>query len=77
MTIKYADDLSPEPIVLKEEGNPKPRLTADGYTQRGGSPSRMKALFQGRWYRVYILQFSNAGSAVIKVDGEMLFLRDY
>lgn len=72
--IKYAEKENGFPCELKEEGNPLPRLDSQGYTLKGGSPTRYKALFKGRWYRVYCVQFSNAGSNFIKVNGENLYL---
>jgi hypothetical protein len=37
-------------------------------------PTRWKIKYAGRWYRVYVMQYGNSGSAYIKVLGEVLFL---
>lgn len=46
--------------------------TATGYGKK--IPSHRCVKFNGRVYRVYITQISNAGSAWIMVKGEKLFL---
>lgn len=50
----------------KAEGNPQPRLDAYGYTLRSGSPTRYKALVDGRYRRIYCLCFSNAASYFVR-----------
>ncbi len=57
-------------------GDPRPRLTRDGYTQRSGSPTAyaVRLAFEARWRRVYCIQYSNAGSLFICVCGERVFL---
>lgn len=47
--------------------------TATGYGMK--IPSTQCVRLNGRVYRVYVTQISNAGSAWIKVKGEKLFLR--
>lgn len=46
--------------------------TVSGY---GGSiPTRYMLKYSGRWYRVKVMQYGNAGSAYITVKGRDLFL---
>lgn len=56
---------------------PRPRLTADGYTRREGSPTAYRALVAGRWRRVYVWQFSNAGTAFVRIKGEPRIIPDW
>lgn len=53
-------------------------MTAAGYTKRGGAPSQWKVRLEGerRWRRVMVLQFSNAGSAFLRVRGVVHFVND-
>ena len=51
-----------------------PNLTQDGYTATKGSPSSVMIKIGSRWYRIYLLQFSNSGSAFIRINGEKRFL---
>jgi len=63
-------------------GDPRPRLDALGYTVQGGSPTRRQVQIDGEvtksgkpvWRRVYCLQFSNAPSFVVKVNGQSVFI---
>lgn len=57
---------------------PRPRLTADGYTVRAGSPIGLEIRIGGckRWRRVYVWQFSNAGTAFVRVGGQPAIIRD-
>lgn len=48
--------------------------TSSGYGARLTS-TRMVLLPDGRKRRVYVTQYSNAGSAWIQLDGKRLFLR--
>jgi hypothetical protein len=49
--------------------------TASGYGAKIAS-HRMVRLPNGRKYRVYVTQISNAGSAWITLGGKKLYLRD-
>jgi hypothetical protein len=75
MTIK--ETLS-QPLEHRVHGNPRPRLDAMGYTLKGGSPLTRQVRLHGekRWRRVYMICFSNAGTAFIKVQGKMVVLSD-
>ena len=57
---------STEQVPCRERGNPRPRLTRDGYTKRGGSPTRFEVLHAGRWRRVYVVCFSNTETLFVK-----------
>lgn len=46
--------------------------TRDGYGLK--IPSRFMVKYQGKWRRVYITQYSNAGSAWIIVNGNRVYL---
>ncbi len=63
-------------VERREHGNPKPRVDSMGYTVRAGSPSRAQVKLEGEkiWRRVYWWQFSNAGTAFIRVKGENLIV---
>lgn len=54
-------------LEARQRGDPKPRLTRDGYTKRGGSPTHWEVYYQGRWRRVYELCWSNCPSYIIKI----------
>ena len=57
---------------------PRYGVRADGYSTRDGSPTchLVKLDDRGPWRRVRVWQFSNAGTAFIRVGGECLILRD-
>lgn len=63
----------------KVDRSAKPRLCADGYTRRDGSPTEtmIKIVGSNCWRRMYVLQFSNAASYFVRVGGKLYFLRDY
>lgn len=59
-------------VDAKTTKQPQQRLTVDGYTKRGGSPTDIVVKIKGygnRWRRVYVVCFSNSGSLFVKVDG--------
>jgi hypothetical protein len=55
---------------------PRPKLDQFGYTSPSGSPTRYRIQVEGknRWLRVYALQFSNASSHFVRLDGRRLML---
>lgn len=63
-------------ICRKIEGNPKPRLTRDGYTKMSGSPTHLKVVLEGEktWRRVYARCFSNAPVHFVKRKGETIYV---
>ena len=64
--------------AARHHGNPRPRVDSLGYTLRGGSPSTIQVKVSGqpdnRWRRVYVLQFSNAASHFIMLNGERHYI---
>lgn len=72
--VKYA-----KVVELKRAGDPRPRMTRDGYTKRAGSPTAMVVRLDGetRWRRVYVWCFSNAGTHFVRVKGECLIIPGY
>lgn len=56
----------------RQRGNPRPRLDVYGYTVRAGSPTSWEVRLEGetRWRRVYVWQFSNAGTCFVRIKGE-------
>ena len=48
--------------------------TASGYGGKLTSP--YKTWYNGKWYRVYIMCYSNCGTAYISVKGQRLILRN-
>lgn len=51
------------------------QYTASGYGKKIPTSHMLKV--KGRWYRVYVMQYSNAGSAYIVKNGRTLFLHDW
>ena len=47
--------------------------TASGYGRK--LTTSKKALYNGKWYRVYCICFSNIGTCYIISKGKMLYLR--
>ena len=74
MAVEYLEQdyvLIDKPLAWQAQGL---RQTASGYGKRLTSREIAK-LADGRTRRVYITQYSNAGSAWILLDGKKLFLR--
>lgn len=69
------------PIAEVRETRDVPRYgtTVDGYSKRSGAPtSRMIRLAgEKRFRRVMVWQFSNAGTAFVRIKGECFIVRDY
>jgi hypothetical protein len=74
MAVKY---LEKEIVGVKVTPTPRYGMTAYGYTIRSGAPTSKMVLLAGenRWRRVMVWQFSNAGTAFVRVKGEELVLR--
>lgn len=72
MTVKYAPAIAEVRTVAVTKNARMRGMTRDGYTTRRGCPvSRMVRLVgETRWRRVYVWQFSNAGTAFINIKGE-------
>jgi len=63
-------------VVLK---NPHAGMTADGYTKKSGAPTSIKIRLENEkiWRRVMVWQFSNAGTAFVRIKGQEFIVRDY
>jgi len=59
--------------------NPNAGMTADGYTKKSGAPTSIKIRLKDEkiWRRVMCWQFSNAGTAFVRIKGTEFILRDY
>lgn len=79
--LSTANDISPvgstgplraEVAESRQRGNPRPRLDVFGYTVLAGSPTctEVRLVGDARWRRVYVWQFSNAGTCFVRVRGE-------
>ena len=67
------------PIAEKRQDPPsRYGMTVDGYTRRSGAPSSYMIRLAGerRWRRVMIWQFSNVGTAFVRVKGQALIISD-
>ena len=76
--IKYLEDHFRVTAVKRDYNYPAGAgLAPDGYTKRSGAPTRYMIQIDGgkRWYRVMVIQFSNAGSTFIRVGGVRYFIR--
>lgn len=58
---------------------PRYGMAADGYTLRSGAPTSRLVRLEGEkiWRRLMVWQFSNAGTAFVRVRGKCLVVRDY
>lgn len=54
-------------------------MTVLGYTVRRGAPTSVMIRLEGekRWRRLMIWQFSNAGTAFVRIKGECLVVPDH
>jgi len=72
-TIIYLDTAR---ITDKRQSKFTPHRSASGYGRK--IPTKWMIRLDGaRWYRVYVVQFSNTGSAYILSLGERHFLGDF
>jgi len=66
--------------IVDAKCGPAPRygMTRDGYTKRSGAPTGTMVKLEGekRWRRVMVWQFSNAGTAFVRVKGKPYIVRD-
>lgn len=69
MSIRYAAD---ELVTgLRITDTPRHR-SATGYGRK--IPTAYMLQYEGRWHRVYMMQYGNSGSAYLLKYGEVLFL---
>jgi hypothetical protein len=54
-------------------------MTRDGYTTRAGAPTRWLIRLKGEkiWRRVMVWQFSNAGTAFVRIGGKPYVISDH
>lgn len=57
---------------------PRYGLTAEGYSLRSGAPTGLMIRLEGerRWRRLMVWQFSNAGTAFVRIGGQAFIVRD-
>lgn len=69
-----------KPVVcVRRRGDPRARMTRDGYTKRAGSPTAMQVQLDGEtlWRRVYVWCFSNTCTHFVRIKGKSLILRNF
>lgn len=74
-----ADYLTKKIASAKCTRPPRPQMTRDGYTKRSGSPTSMMIKLEGekRWRRVMAWQFSNAGTAFVRIKGKSYIIPNH
>lgn len=50
--------------------------TASGYGGRLRSTRMLRITGESRWRRIYIMQYSNAGTAYVRIKGQVVIVRD-
>ena len=71
--VKYLDDRIARKMIYRTDPAPRSGRTLSGYGRR--IPTTRKTWYNGRWYRVYAICYSNAASHYITANGEKLFIR--
>lgn len=72
--IKYLEqpyESSDRPLWFHRQGLSE---TASGYGRRLRSTRMIRLAGEQRWRRVYVICYSNAGSAYVRIKGEQYFL---
>lgn len=74
----HLDDDKIEAVKI-DRSRPQYGMAADGYTKRSGATTDyyVRLVGEKRWRRVYVIQFSNAGSAYVRKDKLEWFLSDF
>lgn len=72
------DYLTTPIAASKQTAPPRYGMTRDGYSVRSGAPTSWLVRLAGekRWRRVMVWQFSNAGTAFVRVGGKPLVLAE-
>jgi hypothetical protein len=70
------DYLDTSRITAKRQGAPPPNRSRSGYGSKIPSSWEL-CLDDKRWRRVYVVCWSNSGSAYVLVNGKRLFLGSY
>jgi len=87
MNISKTKDWAPAVLYLEDEvtdgrqhppSNPWAGRTQDGYTSIKGAPTELmlRCGTRNTWRRVWVLQFSNAASYFVNINGERRYLRE-
>ena len=74
--IRYADPIT---AVRTDPAAPRYGRTASGYGRKIPTRYMVKVAstaHPNRWRRVYVMQYGNAGSAYVVVEGQKLFVPD-
>lgn len=76
--VKYLDKKIAE-AKRSYVSNPRRGMGSDGYTTRSGAPSSLMIRLEGEkmWRRVMVWQFSNAGTAFVRIKKECFVLREH
>lgn len=76
MSVKYLSDHAPPVVATRTTTPPRHGQTVSGYGRQIPTSKLIQLENSRRWYRVYVMQYSNAGSAYIIRKGEILFVKD-
>ena len=68
--VRYTDDTLMTKVRVTEA--PRSGQTVSGYG--GKIPTRYELRYEGRWHRVYMMQYGNSGTPFIRHRGEDLVL---
>ena len=70
--------LSTAIVESKRTERPRYGMNRDGYTSRRGAPTSLMVRLEGekRFRRVMVWQFSNAGTAFVRIGGKPHIVRD-
>jgi len=68
--------LDPSLVIDRKQSEPPLNRSRTGYGGKIGSSWELK-LIDNKWHRVYIMQWSNAGTAYIMFRGRRLLLGSY
>lgn len=68
--------LDPARVTAKRQGEAPPNRSRTGYGNKLPT-SWMLQLDGKRWHRVYVICWSNSGSAYVRSKGQLLFLGSY
>lgn len=69
--------LDPQQVEAKRQTRTPANRSRSGYGSKLPTSWMLRLKGNHRWHRVYVIQYSNAGSAYILSKGKMLFLGSY
>jgi hypothetical protein len=67
--------LDPNQVTAVRQTAPPPNRSRTGYGSK--IPTSWMLEIDGRWHRVYVVVYSNSGSAYVTVRGKDLYLGSY